>query len=77
MYGPDVAILLTYRSHGVRHVDLRKLTVVNETPGIEVSQLILLKINNLNRKDVIIQKIKYVIILGKKKIESIVIIHEC
>ena len=32
MYGPDVAILLTYGSHDVRHVDFRGLTVVNETP---------------------------------------------
>ena len=68
MYGPDVAILLTYGSHDVRHIDFRRLTVVNGTPGIRVSQLILYKINNLNRKDVIIQKRKDVIILGKKKI---------
>ena len=47
MYRPDVAILLTYGSHDVRHVDFRRLTVVNGTPGIGVSQLILLKINNL------------------------------
>ena len=32
MYGPDVAILLTYGSHDVRHVEFRGLTVVNETP---------------------------------------------
>ena len=38
MYGPDVAILLTYGSHDVRHVDFRGLTVVNETPGIGASQ---------------------------------------
>ena len=32
MYGPNVAILLTYGSHDERHVDFRGLTVVNETP---------------------------------------------
>ena len=32
MYGPDVAILLTYGSHDVGHVDFRGLTVVNWTP---------------------------------------------
>ena len=39
MYGPDVAVLLTYGSHDVRHVDFRRLTVVNGTPEIEVSHL--------------------------------------
>ena len=32
MYGPDVAILLTYGSHDERHVDFCGLMVVNETP---------------------------------------------
>ena len=32
MYGPDVAILLIYGSHDIRHVGFRRLTVVNETP---------------------------------------------
>ena len=29
MYGPDVAILLMYGSHDMRHTSFRKLTVVN------------------------------------------------
>ena len=33
MYGPDVAILLTYGSHDMRHTGFHRLTVVNETPG--------------------------------------------
>ena len=32
MYGPDVAILLTYGSHDERDVYFCGLTVVNETP---------------------------------------------
>ena len=32
MYGPDVAILLMYGSHDMRHVSFRRLTVVNGTP---------------------------------------------
>ena len=32
MYGPDVAILLMYESHDMRHTGFRKLTVVNRTP---------------------------------------------
>ena len=32
MYGPDVAILLIYGSHDMRHVGFRRLTVVNGTP---------------------------------------------
>ena len=39
MYGLDVAILLTYESHDLRHVDFRKLTLVNETPGFGASHL--------------------------------------
>ena len=39
MYGPDVAILLTYGSHDERHVDFRWLTVVNETPEIGASHI--------------------------------------
>ena len=35
MYGPDVAILLAYGSHNVRHPHFRRLTVVNgRTPGL-------------------------------------------
>ena len=37
MYGSDVTILLTYGSHDVRHIDFRRLTVVNGIPGIGVS----------------------------------------
>ena len=33
MYGPDVAILLMYGSHDMRHTGFRRLTVVNGTPG--------------------------------------------
>ena len=33
MYGPDVAILLMYGSHDMRHTGFPRLTVVNETPG--------------------------------------------
>ena len=33
MYGPDVAILLMYRSHDMRHTGFHGLTVVNRTPG--------------------------------------------
>ena len=33
MYGPDVAILLMYGSHDMRHTGFRKLTVINGTPG--------------------------------------------
>ena len=32
MYGPDVAILLMYGSHVMRHTGFLRLTVVNETP---------------------------------------------
>ena len=32
MYGPDVAILLMYGSHDMRHTGFRRLTVVNKTP---------------------------------------------
>ena len=32
MYGPDVAILLLYGSHDMRHAGFRRLTVVNGTP---------------------------------------------
>ena len=32
MYGPDVAILLMYGSHDMRHTGFRKLTRVNGTP---------------------------------------------
>ena len=38
MYGPDVAILLKYGSHDVRHVGFRGLTEVNGTLGIRASQ---------------------------------------
>ena len=34
MYGPDMAILLMYGSHDMRHTGFRQLTVVNETPGL-------------------------------------------
>ena len=30
MYGPDVAILLMYGSHDMKHTGFRRLTVVNE-----------------------------------------------
>ena len=33
MYGPDMAILLMYGSHDMRHIGFRRLTVVNGTPG--------------------------------------------
>ena len=33
MYGPDVAILLMYGSHDMRHTDFRRLMVVNRTLG--------------------------------------------
>ena len=33
MYGPDVTILLMYKSHDMRHTGFHRLTVVNETPG--------------------------------------------
>ena len=36
MYGLDVAILLTYESHGMRHVDFRGLTMVNGHPDFGV-----------------------------------------
>ena len=39
MYGSDVAILITYGSHLVRHVDFCGLTVVNETPEFGASHL--------------------------------------
>ena len=32
MYGPDVAILLMYGSHDMRHTGFRRLMVVNRTP---------------------------------------------
>ena len=32
MYGPDVAILLIYGSHDMRHAGFCRLTVVNGTP---------------------------------------------
>ena len=32
MYGPDVAILLMYRSQDMRHTGFCRLTVVNGTP---------------------------------------------
>ena len=32
MYGPNVAILLMYGSHDMRHTGFRRLTVVNGTP---------------------------------------------
>ena len=32
MYGPDVAILLMYGSHDMRHTGFSRLTVVNGTP---------------------------------------------
>ena len=34
MYGPDVAILLLYGSHDMRHTGFRRLTMVNGTPGV-------------------------------------------
>ena len=34
MYGPDVAILLMFGSHDMRHTGFRRLTVVNRTAGI-------------------------------------------
>ena len=34
MYGPDVAILLMFGSHDMRHTGFRRLTVVNKTPEI-------------------------------------------
>ena len=34
MYGPDVAILLMYGSHYMRHTGFRRLTVVNEPLGL-------------------------------------------
>ena len=37
MYGPNVAILLMYGSHDMRHTGFCKLTVVNGTPGIRAS----------------------------------------
>ena len=39
MYGPNVAILLTYGSHDVRQVDFRRLMVVNGTLGFGASHL--------------------------------------
>ena len=33
MYGPNMAILLMYESHDMRHTGFRRLTVVNGTPG--------------------------------------------
>ena len=40
MYGLDEVILLIYGSHGVRHADFRRLTVVNGPPrnGVSHSQ---------------------------------------
>ena len=35
MYGPDVAILLMYGSHDMRHTGFRRLTVVNENLGVQ------------------------------------------
>ena len=37
MYGPDVAILLMYGSHNMRHTGFRRLKVVNGTPKIGAS----------------------------------------
>ena len=37
MYGPDVAILLMYGSHNMRHTSFRRLTVVNGPPGFRES----------------------------------------
>ena len=37
MYEPDVAILIMYGSHDMRHIGFRGLTVVNGTPGIGTS----------------------------------------
>ena len=34
MYGPGWVILLMYGSHDMRHIGFRRLTVVNETPGV-------------------------------------------
>ena len=39
MYGPDMAILLMYGSHDMRHIGFPRLTVVNRTPGSGASQL--------------------------------------
>ena len=39
MYGPDVAILLMYGSHDMRHIGFPMLTVVNGTPRSGASQL--------------------------------------
>ena len=33
MYGPDVTILLMYRSHDMRHTGFHRLTVVNGPSG--------------------------------------------
>ena len=39
MDGPDVAILLMYGSHDMRHTGFRRLTVVNGLPGFRASHM--------------------------------------
>ena len=38
MYEPDVAILLMYGSHDMRHTGFHRLTVFNGPPGFGASQ---------------------------------------
>ena len=38
MYGPDVAILLMYESHDMKHIGFRKLKVVNGPSEFGASQ---------------------------------------
>ena len=39
MYGPDVAILLMYGSHDMRHTGFRRLTIVNGPLGFMASHM--------------------------------------
>ena len=48
MYGPDVAILLMYGSHDMRHTGFRRLTVVNGLPGFGASHFKIMNIVNTN-----------------------------
>ena len=59
MYGPDVAILLTYGSHDMRHTGFHRLTVVNGNPGVQGATFFLYKISIINRKGFLYQSINY------------------
>ena len=53
MYGSDVAILLIYGSHDIRHAGFRRLMVVNGTPR-EMGRHTLFLLNGLSQKKKII-----------------------